>query len=104
MRDVVQKIIETEGEAKLVVEAAVTEAESIMSQAREKARDLVEKARQEVLAETEKIVEDSIKAAEHEKQVRLADASAKIESEIQLDAAVRELAVEGIVGCVCRRP
>ncbi len=104
MRDVVQKIIETECEAKLVVDTARIEAEGIVSEAREKARGFVERARQEALVEAEKIVKDAVEAAESEKQTLLADASEKIGSEIQLDAGVRKLAVERVVRCVCKQP
>ena len=56
MRDVIEQIIETEGEAKLKVETARNEAERIVSEARKKAYDVVEGSRQEAIGEAEKII------------------------------------------------
>jgi vacuolar-type H+-ATPase subunit H len=103
MRDVIQKIIATESEARLTVEAAKVEADLIMSDAQKKGRDIVERARQETMIEADRIVEAAVEAAEREKQCRLTDAAAEIESQIQLEPAVRQWAVEEIVRCVCRQ-
>jgi vacuolar-type H+-ATPase subunit H len=103
MRDVIEKIIATESEAKLVVDAARTEADQILSEARKKGRDVIEKARQEALVEAEKILEIAVETAERDKQQRLADAAAEIESKIQLEPASRKSAVEGVVRCVCKQ-
>ena len=104
MRDVVQKIIATEGEARLAVEAARAEADRIMSDAQKKGHDMVEQARQEALIEAKKIVDTAIEAAEREKQHRLADAAAEIEAQIRLEPAMRKWAVEEVVRCVCKQP
>ena len=103
MRDVIQKIIATESEAKLIVEAARAEADRILSDAQKKGHDVVERARQEALIEAGRIVEAAVEAAEREKQYRLADAAAEIESQIQLEPASRKRAVEGVVRCVCKQ-
>jgi len=104
MRDVIQKIIATESEAKLIVEAARAEADSILSNAQKKGHDVVEQARQETLIEADKILEAAVKAAEQEKQRRLTDAVVEIESQIRLEPATREWAVEEVMRCVCRQP
>jgi len=104
MRDVIQKIIATESEAKLAVEAARAEADSILSDAQKKGHDVVERARQEALIEAGRIVEAAVEAAEREKQHRLNDAAAEIESHIQLEQASRKQAAEGVVRCVCKQP
>ena len=104
MRDVIQKIIATESEAKLTVEAARAEADRILSDAQKKGHDVVERARQEALSEAGKIVEAAVEAAELEKQRRLTDAAAEIENQVQLEPARRKLAVEGVVRCVCKQP
>jgi vacuolar-type H+-ATPase subunit H len=103
MRDVIEKIIATESEAKLIVEAARAEADRIMSNAQTKGHDLVEQARQETLNEVERIIKAATETAEREKQHRLADAAAEIERQIQLDPANRKSAVEGVVRCVCKQ-
>jgi vacuolar-type H+-ATPase subunit H len=104
MRDVIQKIISTESEAKLAIDAARTEAEHITSNAQKKGHDLVERARQEALIEAKKIVAASVEAAEQKKQYQLTHAAAEIENQIQLAPATRQWAVEGIVRCVCKLP
>ena len=103
MRDIIEKIIATESEAKLIVEAARTEADQILSEAQKKGRDIIEKTRQEVLIEAEKILEIAVETAEREKQQRLADAAVEIESQIQLEPASRESAVERVIRCVCKQ-
>ena len=47
MREVIQEIIATESEAKALVEMARAEAERILSDARKKGQDMVERARQD---------------------------------------------------------
>jgi vacuolar-type H+-ATPase subunit H len=103
MHDVIEKIIAAESEAKLIVEAARTEADQILSEAQKKGRDVVEKTRQEVLIEAERIVEAAMEAAEREKQQRLVNTAIEIERQIQLEPADKESAVEGIVRCVCKQ-
>jgi len=103
MRDVIQKIIATESEAKLTVEAARAEADRILSDAQKKGHDVVEQARQGALIEAERIVNAAVEEAELEKQYRLTNAAAEIESQIQLEPASRKKAVEGVVRCVCKK-
>ncbi len=103
MRDVIQKIVATEGEAKLIVERARGEAERISSEAQRKGQDMLDRARQEAVAEARKIVDAAIEAANREKQELLARAAVEIEREIQLDPAMSERAVEEVVRCVCRQ-
>ncbi|MBP6940878.1 MAG: hypothetical protein KBB65_03810 [Syntrophorhabdaceae bacterium] len=102
MRDVIQKIVGTEGEARLAVEAARAEADRILSEAQKKAQDIIENARQEAFAEAQRIIEAAAQKAEHEKQARLTDAVAQVESQIQLDPANRKSAVSEVVRCVCK--
>ena len=103
MRDVIQKIISTESEAKLAVEEARAEAERIISDAQRGGGNLVEQARQEALAEAKKIVDASVEEAERNKQYQLAQAAIEIEEQIRLDPATRQWAVEGVVRCVCKQ-
>ncbi|HOE15828.1 MAG TPA: hypothetical protein PLX02_00285 [Syntrophorhabdaceae bacterium] len=102
MRDAIQKIVGTENEARLAVEAARTEADRILSEAQKKAQDILERARQEAFAEAQKVVEAAVQKAEHEKEARLADAVNKVESQIQLEPASRKSAVAEVVRCVCK--
>ncbi len=102
MRDVIQKIVGTESEAKLTVGAARTEADRILSDAQKKGQDIIERARQEAVAEAERIIEAEVKKAEHEKESRLADAVAKVESQIKLEPESKRLAIDEVIRCVCR--
>lgn len=104
MREVIQKIIATEGEAKLIVEAARAEAARISSDAQKKGQEIFERVRHEAIVEGEKVVEAAVEAAEREKQDRLTRAAAEIESQIGLEPAIRQWAVEEIIRSVCRRP
>lgn len=101
MRDVIEKIIVSENEAKTIIETARTEAEGIIAQARRKGQDMVEHVRQEAGGEAEKIVEAAVEAAEREKASDLARARITIEQEIRLDDESARQAVEGVVQCVC---
>ena len=103
MRDVIQKIIATESEAKLIVEAARAEADRILSDAQAKGNDIVERARQEALIEAGKILETAVETAERGKQHRLADFASEIEKQIQLNPESRKSAIEGVVRCVCKQ-
>jgi vacuolar-type H+-ATPase subunit H len=102
MRDVIEKIIATESEAKLIVDAARTEADRILSDGQKNGHEVVERARQEVLIEAERIVEAAIETAEREKQHRLADAAVEIEKQIQLEPTIKKWAIEGVVQCVTK--
>ena len=101
MRDVIQKLIETEAEAKHMVEAAKAEAELILSDAQKKGQDLVALTHQETRIEAEKILETATQEAGREKQERLSRAAAEIETQVRLDEAPKQRAVEGVVRCVC---
>jgi hypothetical protein len=103
MRDVIEKIIATESEAKLIVDAARTEADRILADGQKNGHEVVERARQATLIEAERIVEAAIETAEQEKQHRLADAAVEIEKQIQLEPAIKKWAIEGVVQCVTKQ-
>jgi vacuolar-type H+-ATPase subunit H len=100
MRDVIQKILETEAEAKRLVEAAKAEADETLSKASTQTQELLAQARREVRAEAERMVQAAVEEGEREKQERLARAAAEIKSQIRLDETVIQRAVEGVVRCV----
>ncbi len=103
MREVVQSIIATEGEARRIVEAARTEAERIMSEARKKGYDMIERVRQDTLVETEKMIGAAVKAAEEEKERLLTETAAEIEGKIRFDPTTRQQVIERVVRCVCKQ-
>ncbi len=101
MRDVIQKIIATESEAKAMVRTAMAEADRILSDARKNGQDMVERARQQALVESERILETATEEAERERKIRLTRAAAEIETQIQLDEETRQRIIHGVVRCVC---
>ncbi len=103
MRDEIQRIVATESEAGLIVEAARAEADRILSEAQKKARDTIDQARQEAHAESVKIIDSATSLAEQEKQRRLAEAAVEIENQISLDPVIKKSAAEEVIRHVCRQ-
>lgn len=101
MRSVIQKILQTEAEAKSLVEAARLEAEETLSRARQRAQDSMTRARSELHAETERLLQAATQDAEREKQERLARTASEIQAQIRLEEATIRDAVDGVVRCVC---
>lgn len=101
MREVIQKVIATEAEARCIVEAARTEAGRITSEAQKQAESLVALARQEARVETERIMAAALPEAECEKQGLLARATVEMESQIRFDQDTRDRAVKAVIRCVC---
>ena len=104
MRDVIQKVIATEAEAKRMVAAATTEAGRITSDAQKQAEAIVGRARQEARVETEKILATALQEAEQEKQELLARATVEMESQICIEQDTRDRAVKAAIRCVCGVP
>jgi vacuolar-type H+-ATPase subunit H len=100
MREVMQRVIETEGEAKGIVEAAKAEADRISLDAQMKAQEIVEKARYEAVGEGEKIVSAAVESAEREKKERIAKAVEETGSTIKIEGDTREWAVGEVIRCV----
>ncbi len=101
MRDVIQKVIATEAQAKQLVDAARAEAERIVSNARKEAETLVARAREESRAEAQGLIEAATREAGREKEQRLARVTAEIEKEVHLDEATKQRAVKAAIRCVC---
>ena len=104
MRDIIQKIISTESEARLVVESAQVEADRILSEAKKKGHDIIEQARANALVESDGIIEKAAREAEKEKQLRLAETIAETERQIRLEPTTMQWAVEGVIRCICGKP
>lgn len=101
MREVIQRVIAAEAEAKRIVAAAQAEAEQIAAEARNRTDTLVAHARADANAEAERIVDAAVRDAELEKQEQLARIAAEIEAQIRLDDPVRECVIAGALRCVC---
>ena len=101
MRDVIQKVIATEAEAKQQVLAARAEAERILSETQKRALELTATARSAVQLEANARLAAAVEKATQEKSERLALAAAAIEQEINLDEPARRQVVAAVVRCVC---
>jgi vacuolar-type H+-ATPase subunit H len=101
MRDVIQKVIKAEGEAKRILQEAQAEAERILADAQKQAHDLLFRRRQEVRVEAERIMAAAIQEAEREKKERLGRAATEIETKVCLEEATKQSAVETVVRFVC---
>jgi vacuolar-type H+-ATPase subunit H len=101
MRDVIQKVIAAEGEAKLIVQAAWKESDRILTNARTQTQELMDRARKEARLEAERMLEAAEHEANQEKQERLTQAAAKIQTQIQLEEPIMQRAVGIVVRCVC---
>ncbi len=101
MRDVIQKVIKVEGEAKLLLQEAQAEADRILADAQKQAHELAARRRQEVRVEAEKIMAAAIQEAEREKRERLGIAAAEIETQVRLDEVTKQRAVEAVVRFIC---
>ena len=104
MREVIQKVIAAEAEAKHIREAAHTEAERILAEARQRALETTEAARKEARLAAEQRLEAGDREALAQKTDRLARATAEIETHVRLDDSERQRAAEAAVRCVCGLP
>lgn len=101
MRDVIQRVIATEAEAKCIVEAARVEGARILAEAQKRSQDIATRARQEAQIEAKRMVEAAVSEAGREKQERLARAAAEIETQVRLEETTKQRAVEASIRCVC---
>jgi len=101
MREVIQGVIATEGEAKRMVLSAKAEAEQIVSRAQQRAQELKAEPGREVELEAQQILTNAITSAEKQKRARLALSGAEIERTIDFKESDRLKLVEAVVRCVC---
>lgn len=104
MRDVIQRMLEAEAEAKRLTEQAEAEAERLRAEARRQVQDLMEQVRRQTRADVDRIIAAALEQAQQEKQTRLAQADAAMDSEVRIDESMRRSAVEAIVRAVCGNP
>jgi len=101
MRDVIQKMLEAEAEAKRLLADAEAASERLLADARQKAQHGVELARTEGRAEADRILETARQEADRERDERVRQAAAAIQTEITVDEAVHRRGVEAVVRAVC---
>ncbi len=101
MREVIQGLVEAEGEARRIVQAARAEADRLVSAAEQRALAMAATARREARAQAIQTIEAAVKAAQEEKRKRLEQAAAEVQSQVRMDEAVHDRFVEAVVRCVC---
>jgi|OpeIllAssembly_1097287.scaffolds.fasta_scaffold674719_2 vacuolar-type H+-ATPase subunit H len=100
MREVIQKVLAEEAEAKGILASAHVKADGIIKAAAEQATDLVARAQKEASAEARMKVAVAIQSAEKERTSRLSQALAEIRQQVQLEPAVTGTIVNAVVRCV----
>lgn len=101
MRDIIQKVVATEAEAKRMVQAAQSEAERILLEARKRAQELAGTARVATRLEAEKMLATALQTAEADKKERLAHADTDLEMRVSVDKTIVRQTAEAVVRCVC---
>ena len=101
MRDVIQKIVATENQAKRIVEEGRAQADRILLEARKKAQDVTMKAYQDAGREAQEIIAEAAREAESERQKTLGEALDMLEREVVIDEGTRQKIIEEIIRHVC---
>ncbi|HOJ42852.1 MAG TPA: hypothetical protein PK800_01905 [Syntrophorhabdaceae bacterium] len=102
MKEVIEKIVSTENEAKSIIEGAKIEADRIISEAKRKAQDIIEKTKRDAIIEAQKIIDLAIEKAQQEKEKRLIEKAREIKSQFVLNEEARQKAIDWIVKTVCK--
>jgi vacuolar-type H+-ATPase subunit H len=101
MRDVIQGLLETESQAKQMVQSAREEAERLIADAQKRAQGLLAQTRAETRAQAETIVESAVNQAQAEKKQRLEKATEQVGTTVQLDPATKDQIVRAVVDSIC---
>lgn len=97
MREVIEKVMAAEAEAKSLLSHAQQEAEALVQQARQHALRIAEQSRKDVRLEAERMVAEAETAALAQKQRQIGQIADALQSGLQLDAADHRHAVKVVV-------
>jgi len=100
MRDVIEKMLAAEAEAKRLVADAEAEADRIRADARRQAQERADTIRTEARAEADRLVHEAAEAADRDRAEALRRATETIDREIHLDDEARARAVDLVVWAV----
>ena len=100
MRDVIQKMLEAEAQAKRLVAEAEAEADRIRADARRQAPQRAEAIRADARAESDRLGREAADAADRDRADALRRAAEAIDREVHLDDQARARAVERVVRAV----
>jgi vacuolar-type H+-ATPase subunit H len=101
MRELIQELVQTEAEARRMVEAARIEAERLVADAHKQVQALSARVRAESRVEAEKLIDAAVRQAQAEKSQRVLKAEAEIKQSVRLDVAIQEEIAEAVVRCIC---
>jgi F-type H+-transporting ATPase subunit b len=101
MRDIIQRVMAAEGEAKEISKASREEAGKLLATARQRAQETVEQARAEARAEADRIIAQAEADVLRQRNEQLHAAELGIQEEVQLDEVARRAAVSALLRCVC---
>ncbi len=104
MREVIQGLIEAEGEARGIVQSARAEADALVSEAEKRAQRLAAQARLTARAEAAQTIQTAVEAAQAEKIKRLETATFEIQSQVRMDEATRNRLADAVVRCLSGQP
>lgn len=102
MKEVIERIVSTENEAKSIIEKARSEAEQIISEAKKQAQDIMENTKKEAIIETQHIIDSSTKKAEEEKQKKLTQKAKEIKDQFVINEDTKQKAIEWVIKTVCK--
>ncbi|NLF22271.1 MAG: hypothetical protein GX590_03835 [Lentisphaerae bacterium] len=97
MRDVIEKVIQAEAEARAIVADAEREAEALLQKARTEAQRLREQDRVAVLAEQDRLVAEALEEAGRQCRRQIEAFAQDLKNRVRLDAATRQRAVQQVV-------
>lgn len=100
MKEIVQKILETEKEVRDSIEKANADAQAIVHDAEHKSREVDERVRQKAIHEAQEIAERMKQEAEAERQRRIAGAQGARSELIKRKAAEIKAATERVVNLI----
>mgnify|MGYP006312962489 CR=1 FL=1 len=103
MDEVLQRLLEVEGEAKKRVQEAERAAEEKRQEARNEAAELEKRLQRELQEEVDQLIQEKVDEAEHRKRIELANAEREI-AQRQTDLRKHaETAIASVAGVVSGR-
>lgn len=94
MREIIQKVVATEGEAKQLLQASRMAADQLLERAQAQARALVEQARVDARRAAAQLLEAAEGQAQQDKTALMTRATAEIQTSISLDDTTRRQIAE----------
>jgi ATP synthase H subunit len=100
VREIIEKLMATEEEAKSILAQARQESTALLRDAQTRAQELLERAQREARDDAERILKKGQQQAAAEEQECLARADTEIASQVRLEPSVKQRAVRAVVRCV----